>query len=93
MSSHYTRKTKLRNSELLHEAIAILEDELGHLKEIKQEAKSKHKKPTIAPWHWFSVCRAAQYLINTDKATLTDRHKKLASALLQYCGPYERALD
>lgn len=89
MSYHYNRKTPLRNSELLNAAIAILEDEIKDLKEIRQVAKKKHKKPVVAPWHWFSVCRAAQYVINTDKASLSDRHKKIASALHQYCGPYE----
>ena len=92
MSSSYIRKTPMRSSELLNGAIELLEDELEYLKEIRQVAKKKHKKPTIAPWHWFSVCRAAQYMINADKANLTDRHKKIASALHQYCGPYERAL-
>ncbi len=93
MSYNYSRKTPMRNSELLRGAIEVLEDELNHLKEIKQAAKNKHKKPTIAPWHWFSVCRAAQYMINTNKADLTDREKKIASALHQYCGPYERVFD
>ena len=93
MSSHYNRKTPMRSSELLRDAIAILEDTLQNLKEIRQIAKKKHQKPTVAPYNWFGACRAAQYMINTDKDNLTNREKKIAEALHQYCGPYERDFD
>ena len=88
MSSYYTRKTKLRNSELIRDAKVILDQTAVELAELLKEAHAAHKKPNVRQWLFWSLLRSAQFagkcMDNADKEELA-----MIDAIDNYCGPYE----
>ena len=86
MSSRYTRKTKLRNSELIRDAKVILDQAAVELSKILEEAHAAHKKPIVNPWLFQLMLRSAQLagkcMDYADKEELA-----IADAIDNYCGP------
>jgi len=86
MPSRYTRKTKLRNSELIRDAKVILDQAAVELSKILEEAHAAHKKPIVNPWLFQLMLRSAQLagkcMDYADKEELA-----MAKAIDNYCGP------
>ena len=86
MPSRYTRKTKLRNSELIRDAKVILDQAAVELSKILEEAHAAHKKPIVNPWLFHLLLRSAQLagkcMDYADKEELA-----MAKAIDNYCGP------
>ena len=88
MSSHYTRKTKLRNAELIRAAKVILDQTAIELTKRLEEAHAAHKKPNVDQWLFWSLLRSAQF---AGKCMNNARKEDFAmvNAIDKYCGPYE----
>lgn len=86
MSSHYTRKTKLRNSELIRNAKVILGQAAIELTNLLEEAHAAHKKPIVNPWLFHLILRSAQFagkcMDYADKEELA-----IVDAIDKYCRP------
>ena len=88
MSSHYIRKTKLRNSELLRNAKAILNQTADDLSTLLEEAHVAHKKPNTTRLLFWSLLRSAQYAGKCIKS-MCKEDIAIIDAVDKYCGPYE----
>lgn len=88
MPSRYTRKTKLRNSELIRDAKVFLDQTAVELSKLLKEAHAVHKKPNASPWLFCLMLKAAQRVGKcmdyADKEELA-----MVDAIDNYCGPYE----
>ena len=88
MSSHYIRKTKLRNSELLRSAKVILKLTAVELSELLEKAHAAHKKPNTTWWLFWCMLRSAQYVSKCMKPVRKE-DVAIIDAIDKYCGPYE----
>lgn len=88
MPSRCTRKTKLRNSELIRDAKVILDQTAAELSKLLEEAHAAHKKPNVEQWLFWSLLRSAQFagkcMNNACKEDFA-----MVDAIDKYCGPYE----
>lgn len=88
MPRHYTRKTKLRNSELLRDARVILDQTADNISILLEKARASHKKPNTKHWLFWCMLRSAQFVGKCMKP-VSKEDAAMIDAIDKYCGPYE----
>ena len=87
MSSHYTRKTPLRNAELLREAKDALDRTSAEIDSLLKEAHASHKKPIASQSLFRQLAGAAHYAgkcMDKDDVNVNKSYLKLVDAIAKY---------
>ncbi len=87
MSSHYTRKTPLRNAELLYEAKEVLDQASAEIDSLLKEARAGHKKPIASQSLFRQLAGAAHYAgkcMDKDDVNMNKSYLKLVDAISKH---------